>query len=57
MMQQQNPNMNMNILLKALGVLAKVAAVYRAIRKAWSNVIVRLVVFGLFIVLLAYYFG
>ena len=49
--------MNMNLLLKALGVLAKVAAVYRAIRKAWSNVLVRLVIFGLLIALVAYYFG
>jgi|LauGreDrversion4_2_1035121.scaffolds.fasta_scaffold18139_2 hypothetical protein len=49
--------MNMNILLKALGVLAKVAAVYRAIRKAWQNVIVRLIFFGLLILLVAYYFG
>jgi hypothetical protein len=49
--------MNMNILLKALGVLSKVAAVYRAIKKAWSNVLIRLVVFGLLIALVAYYFG
>ena len=49
--------MNMNILLKALGVLAKVAAIYRSIRKAWSNVVVRLIVFGLLIALAAYYFG
>ncbi len=57
MMQQQNPNMNMNLLLKALGLLAKVAAAYRAIRRAWSNVVVRLVVFGLLIAAVAYYFG
>ena len=49
--------MNMNLLLKALSVLAKVAAAYRAIRKAWSNVFVRLVIFGLLIALVAYYFG
>jgi hypothetical protein len=57
MMQQQNPNMNMNLLLKALGLLSKLAAAYRAIKRAWSNVVVRLVIFGLLIALVAYYFG
>ena len=57
MMQQQNPNMNMNLLLKALGLLSKVAAVYRSIRRAWSNMVVKLVVFGLLIALVANYFG
>jgi hypothetical protein len=49
--------MNMNLLLKALGLIAKLAAVYRALRRAWSNVLVRLLVFGLLIVLVAWYFG
>ncbi len=57
MIKQQNPNMNMDLMLKALGGIGKIASAYSAIRRAWSNVIVRLVVFGLFIVLVAYYFG
>ena len=57
MMQQQYPGMNMNILVKALAVIAKVASAYRALKRAWSNVLVRLIVFGLVIVLIARYFG
>lgn len=57
MMQEQNPGMNMNMLVKALGVLSKVAACYRFVRRAWANVVVRLVVFGLVIALIAWYFG
>jgi hypothetical protein len=49
--------MNMDLMLKALGGIGKIASAYSAIRRAWSNVMVRLVVFGLFIVLVAYYFG
>ncbi len=49
--------MNMNILVKALGVIAKVAAVYRFIKRAWANVVVRLIVFGLVIAWIAWYFG
>ena len=49
--------MNMNLLLKVLGFLAKVASFIKAIRKAWSNVVVRMIVFGIAIALIAYYFG
>ncbi len=57
MMQQQNPGMNMNILVKALSVLAKLAAAYKFLKKAWANVLVRLLVFGFLIALIAWYFG
>lgn len=57
MMQQQNPNMNMNMVLKALEGVNKVAGCYRALKNAWDNVVVRFIFFGLIVLLIAYYFG
>ena len=57
MMQQQNPNMNMNMVLKALDGVNKVAGCYRALKNAWDNVVVRFIFFGLIVLLIAYYFG
>ena len=57
MMQQQNPNMNMNMVLKALDGVNKVAGCYRALKNAWDNVVVRFIFFGLIVLLIAYYCG
>ena len=57
MMQKQNPGMNVNLLLKGLQGVSLVARAYQAIKRAWSYVFVRLAVFGLFMVLVANYFG
>ena len=57
MMKQQNPNMNIDLLLKGMSGLAKVASCYKTMKRAWSIVWVRLTLFGLFMVLVAYIFG
>lgn len=57
MMQQQNPNINMNMMIKAVDVLAKLVSAYKGVKKAWSNVFVRLVVFAIIIAIIGYYFG
>lgn len=57
MMQQQNPNMNMNTVLKALEGVNKLAGCYRALKNAWNNVVVRFICFGLVVLLVAYFFG
>ena len=57
MMQAQNPNLNMNLMLKALTGVAKAAQGYKAVKTALQNVFVRLTFFGLLVLLVAYYFG
>jgi len=57
MMKQQNPNMNVDMVVKALEGVNKLAACYRALRNAWNNVLVRLLFFGFIVLLIAYYFG
>lgn len=57
MMQAQNPNMNMGLLLKALGGVTMVVGWYQAMKRLWQNVVVRFIVFGLFVLLVAWYFG
>lgn len=49
--------MNMDMMIKALDVLSKFANTYRAARRAWSNVFVRLAVFGILVAIIAYFFG
>jgi hypothetical protein len=57
MMKQQNPNMNVDMVVKALEGVNKLAACYRALRNAWNNVLIRLLFFGFIVLLIAYYFG
>lgn len=57
MMKQSNPNLNVDMMVKALGVLAKCASAYKAIRTAWSNIYVRLTIFAIFIAIIAHYYG
>lgn len=45
------------MMIKALGVVSKIASAYKKMRRAWSNVFVRLAVFGILVALLAYFFG
>jgi hypothetical protein len=49
--------MNIDLLLKGMSGLAKVASCYKKMKRAWSIVWVRLTIFGLFMVLVAYIFG
>lgn len=57
MMKQQNPDMNIDLMLKGMSGLAKVASCYKSMKRAWSIVWVRLTIFGLFMVTVAYIFG
>jgi hypothetical protein len=49
--------MNVNTILYAMEWLAKLIDFYAFIRRMWNNVVVRLVLFGLVILLIAWYFG
>lgn len=57
MMQKQMPGMNVNLVLKGLQGVSMVARAYQSIKQAWSYVFVRLAVFGIFMILVARYFG
>ena len=57
MMKQQNPNLNVDMMVKALDVLASCASAYKKVKTAWSNIFVRLAVFGLLVALISYFFG
>jgi hypothetical protein len=58
MMQQQNPGMNMGMLVKALSGVARVAGWYKSVKTTWkTNVWFRLTIFGLFMLMLARIFG
>ena len=57
MMQQESPGMNMGLLIKAMDALVKCANAFHTVKRAWSNIIVRLTVFGMLVFLLAYYFN
>ncbi len=57
MIQQQNPSLNVNMMATALKYIVKMAATYKAAKKAWTNVYVRLTIFALIVLLIAYYFG
>ena len=57
MMQAQNPGMNMGLILRALEGVGMVVGFYQRLKRLWQSVVVRLIVFGLFILLLARYFG
>lgn len=45
------------MMVKALDVLAKCASAYRTVKSTWSNVFVRLAVFGILVIIISYYFG
>jgi len=49
--------MNVNLLIKALEGVSMVAGAYKTVRTAWSNVFVRLAVFGLIVLVISYFFG
>ncbi len=49
--------MNVDMLVKGIETVAKIASVTQSVRKAWSNVFGRLVVFGLIVAIIAYFFG
>jgi len=49
--------MNVNMMVKGLEGLVKVANGYRHMKKAWSNIFVRLAVFGILVAIIAYFFG
>ena len=49
--------MNIDLMLKGMSGLAKVAGCYKAMKRAWSIVWVRLTVFGIFRVIVARIFG
>ncbi len=57
MVKQQYPGLNVEMMAKALKVIAKLATVYKAARQAWSNIFVRLAVFGILVMIIAYFFG
>lgn len=57
MMKQQNPNLNTDMIIKALSGVSKVAACYRSLKNALNNIVVRLVFFGLIVLVIAHYFG
>ena len=57
MLRQQNPNLNTDMIIKALTGVSKVAACYRSLKNAWNNIVVRLVFFGLLVLVIAHYFG
>lgn len=45
------------MMVSALKVVGKVASGYKAVRTAWSNIYVRLVVFGIIVLIISYFFG
>jgi hypothetical protein len=45
------------MMLKALDVIAKLASAYKKVKTAWSNIFVRLAVFGILVMIIAYFFG
>lgn len=47
----------MNMMIKALDVIAKLANTYRTVKRAWSNIFVRLAVFAILVAIIAYFFG
>lgn len=57
MIQQQNPSLNVDMMAMVLKYIVKLASTYKAAKKVWSNVYVRLTIFALIILLIAYYFG
>ncbi|CDW87647.1 tpr domain containing protein [Stylonychia lemnae] len=57
MMKQQNPNLNVDMMMKAIDVLAKVASTYKRVKSAWANIYVRLTVFALLVAIIAYFWG
>lgn len=57
MMKQQNPNMNVEMMVKAFDVLAKCASAYKTVKTAWSSIYVRLAVFGILVAFISYFFG
>lgn len=57
MMKQSNPNLNVDMMVSALKVVGKLATGYKAVQSAWSNVFVRLAVFGIVVLIIAYFFG
>lgn len=57
MVQGQNPGMNMNLLVKALEVIVKISQLMRWVKRAWASIYVRLAVFGVLIMIVAYFFN
>jgi succinate dehydrogenase/fumarate reductase cytochrome b subunit len=49
--------MNMDLLLKGLSGVAKVASWYKKLRNAYSTIWGKLIVYGIFVCILAYFFG
>lgn len=45
------------MMVKALDGIAKIANAYRSMKRAWSNVFVRLAVFAILVAIIAYFFG
>lgn len=57
MMKQQNPNLNVDMMVRGIEAVAKIASFTQQVRRAWSSVFVRLAVFGIIVAIIAYFFG
>ena len=57
MVKQQNPNLNVEMMATGLKYLVKMATTYKAAKKAWSNVYVKLAFFAIIVLIIAYFFG
>lgn len=57
MVKQQNPNLNLDMMLKSIKVLSKVVEYTNKVRRAWSNVFVKLAFFAILVAFIAYFFG
>ena len=57
MIKQQNPNLNVEMMATALKYLVKLAVTYKAAKKAWQNVYVKLAFFAIIVLIIAYFFG
>lgn len=57
MIEAQAPGMNVGMMLKALEVLVKMAKWIKSMRQAWSSIYVRLVVFALLVMIVAYFYN